>query len=318
MCNIARHKRRFRVQSTMYSFFIVMLKTSFERSIVKRWVGSKFDFLETIYSVLPNDIENIVELFCGSAVFSFNLNLWKPKFTQDNLVCINDANPNLINFYNCLKFDPKKLIDILLDYEELHSEGFYAATRESFNKGGEATYLNKDYIKAAEFIYLHYTCFNGLYGVNSKGSFNVPIGRNSQGRILKFKINFDDFIAASHKLQYITPINKDYKDFLDISDFLHLGKKDLLFIDPPYYKTHDKYNSTGFTLKDHIELCQLVKEVDKKGIYFILFNSDNILYHYYLKEFSTIILERKGTVNSKGDNRQKVKEMLYTNISLGG
>lgn len=296
-----------------------MLKTSFDRSIVRRWVGSKFDFLSLIYELLPNDVENIVELFCGSAVFSLNLDLYKTDFTQDHNVIINDINPNLINFYNCLKFDPKRLLEILLDYEDLHSESFYYSVREGYHSNWKATYLSKDFIKAAEFLYLHYTCFNGLYRVNSDGVFNTPIGADSKGNLLKFKVSVDEIIETSYKLQNITIVNKNYREFFDKDTFAEQSiiEKNLLFIDPPYFGTHDKYSKEGFTLKDHIFLCEQLRELNKKGAYFILFNSDNLLYQTYLQEFNTRYLTRKGTVNSKGSARQRVKEVLYTNISVG-
>lgn len=140
-------------------------------------------------------------------------------------VYISDINSELINTYRIIKDDIEELIDLLLkmqnDFIALDIDdrkAYYLKNREYFNKikvsGNESIHIKK----AALMIFLNKTCFNGLYRVNRKGLFNVPIGSYKNPLICDKK----NLRAVSKKLKNVTIFCGDYResaDFIDESTF---------------------------------------------------------------------------------------------------
>ncbi len=138
-----------------------------------KWVGGKRALVDEIIARMPEKFNNYFEPFVGGGALFFELK--KRGMLEGKKSYLFDANKELINVYNTVKKNPYELIEILREFQQKHSHDFYYQIRamdreENFSKLSEV-------IRSARFIYLNKTCFNGLYRVNSKGFYNVPMGR---------------------------------------------------------------------------------------------------------------------------------------------
>lgn len=146
-----------------------------------KWAGGKTQLINDIEKALPKDIYNdkftYIEPFVGSgAVLFWMLN----NFTNLQKAVINDINEDLINTYKTIASKPKELISVLqilqnefhgLEGQDEAKKEYYYSKREFYNKRKE-----EQSGQAALFIFLNRTCFNGLYRVNRKNEYNVPMG----------------------------------------------------------------------------------------------------------------------------------------------
>ena len=129
------------------------------RPIVK-WAGGKQQLLDRLLARVPQKFTRYVEPFVGGGALFFALS---PRHAV-----IADANPELINLYHVVANDTAALIKALRRFKT--DENSYYRIRAQ--RPGMLT----DVQRAARFMYLNRTCFNGLYRVNKKGEFNVPFG----------------------------------------------------------------------------------------------------------------------------------------------
>ena len=231
---------------------------------ILKWAGGKRQLIPELKKYIPNKFNKYIEPFFGGGALFFHL-------AYNNSI-INDNNPEIINLYQEVSKRPKLIIEELEKYK--NNEKFFYALRNSSPK----TSIKK----AARTIFLNRTCFNGLYRVNKKGQFNVPYGKSQN-------VNFVDkknLLLASKILKKTKIYNLDYK--LIMQKFCK--KKDFVFLDPPYlpiskYSDFKRYTKEQFHLNDHIELSENYKELDKKGCYLILTNSNNEIINKLYREY---------------------------------
>ena len=153
-----------------------------------KWAGGKGQLLNKLEKRLPSyvlkekTIPRYVEPFVGGGAMFFYLQ-GRYEIRESYL---SDNNADLILTYEVIKKDAQELINELLKIENSHlqksederKENYYRI-REAYNSQ-EIDYqtMSQEWIeRAAYFIFLNKTCFNGLYRLNSKGLFNVPFGR---------------------------------------------------------------------------------------------------------------------------------------------
>ncbi len=195
-----------------------------------KWVGGKSQLIDELEKMLPTDGEKVLTKYCepmvgGGALF-FNI-LSKYDFEE---LYISDINPELINAYQVIKNNVDRLIErlhemqmLFLPMDENGRKYYYYSIRDKFNAIAlsEQTAIEK----AAYFIFLNKTCFNGLYRVNRKGQFNVPMGAYKNPTICD-----EENLRNIHEaLQNVTIVCGDYslsKEFIDKNTFVYL--------DPPY------------------------------------------------------------------------------------
>lgn len=141
-----------------------------------KWVGGKRQLLNVITQNLPNNINTYVEPFVGGGAVMFHL---LNNYPNINKIIINDINTELINTYVTIRDSVEQLINILhniqIEYNSKSSEEqsiMYYDLRNKYNQDNSQS-INK----AALFIFLNKTCFNGLYRVNKKNCFNTPFGK---------------------------------------------------------------------------------------------------------------------------------------------
>lgn len=191
-------------------------------------------------------------------------------------VYISDINAELINTYCTIRDDIDTLIEQLQlmqsDYLPLdaeHRKAYYAEKRERFNalKLSAGDSLEK----AALMIFLNKTCFNGLYRVNKKGLFNVPMGAY-KNPLICYEANLR---TVSEKLQRVTIVCGDYKKSAEFID-----DKTFAYFDPPYRPltaaaSFTAYNENAFDDNAQIELANFVDDMSKKGARVVVSNTDN-------------------------------------------
>lgn len=288
-----------------------------------KWAGGKGQLLKEIekqYPFYDNNIKKYVEPFVGGgAVFFDILN----KYDLESIY-ISDTNDDLINAYRTIKYNSLELIELLkimeneyLDKDKVRRKQYYLEKRQIFNDLKIKKSNEFNILKASYLIFLNRTCFNGLYRVNSKGLFNVPMGSYKNPQICDEK----NIIAISNKLKRVEIKCADFKDSEDFID-----ENTFVYFDPPYRPITKTANFTAYTSNEfndnnQIELANFVKKIDKKGAKFVLSNSDpkntdeedNFFDNLY-SEFKIRRVEAKRMINSDSKKRGNVKELLISNF----
>lgn len=231
-----------------------------------KWVGGKSQLIDELEKMLPTNGERVLTKYCepmvgGGALF-FNI-LSKYDFEQ---LYISDINAELINAYCVIKNSVDSLIEklqemqlLFLPMDENGRKLYYYSIRDKFNSIQLCDTTATE--KAAYFIFLNKTCFNGLYRVNRKGQFNVPMGAYKNPMICDEK----NLRNINKVLQNVTIVCGDYslsKQFIDDSTFVYL--------DPPYRPISEtsaftSCNSDTFDDNEQIRLAKFIDEINVSG-----------------------------------------------------
>ncbi len=230
-----------------------------------------------------------------------------------------DQNSRLIAVYRVVQTAVDALIAALSDLQGRYwamapeaRSAMYYAVRDAFNQC-DGTNVHQ----AAQFIFLNRTGFNGLYRVNRRGQFNVPMGRYQQPTIC-------DPLALQQThdaLQRVTLLAGDYHQAAR-----YAGPQTFVYLDPPYRPlsataSFTAYNAGAFTDDDQRQLAQFVQGLDKDGTQFLLSNADphntdphdhffDTLYH----EFHRVRVPARRTINSQASGRGSIHELLIHNF----
>lgn len=265
---------------------------------VLKWAGGKRRLLKQYEEHFPSQFGSYFEPFVGGgAVFFW---LFQKKALHQKPIVLNDINPELHNFYQVLKSNCDELIDRLAVHQRKHNQDYYYKVRKKNQR--RMTPLNR----AARLMYLNRTCFNGLYRVNQKGQFNVPMGRYKNPLIC----DATGLKAASSALQSTTLTLGTFKDAVK-----NAKSGDLVYFDPPYVPLNPTSNFTSYTkenfgLKDQQELAELFAELASRGVKVLLSNSDTPLVTELYKGFEQFKILAPRAINSKAEKRQKISELL--------
>ena len=269
-----------------------------------KWAGGKRQIIDKLKQYIPTKYHCYYEPFIGVGALFFELS---PK-----KAVINDSNQELMNVYKVLCDHDKytKMCKVLNHYEANHTEEFYYEIR---NKDKEKSFSRlSDYKKAARTIYLNKSCFNGLYRVNSKGQFNVPCNKNKT-------INTYDGENLLTIHMYLT-MNDITIQCLDFEESVKTAQKgDFVYFDPPYdsdTKTFNNYTEEGFGKEEQRRLAKVFKELDKRGVYVMLSNHNTTLINELYKDYHIHVIEAKRSINSKGNKRGNVEELIITNYEV--
>lgn len=286
-----------------------------------KWVGGKSQLLEEIREKYPSKIEKYCEPFVGGGAVLFDI-LSKFKPSQ---VLINDINKELINTYSQIKNNCEGMVSQLSEIQAIYknhsleeNKEFFYEKRARYNElkvnGNDAENLEK----AVLFIFLNKTCFNGLYRVNSKGSFNVPFN-NAKNPLL---CDEDNLKACSKLLQKVEMKTGDYKECKSFID-----DKTFVYIDPPYRPltqtaAFTSYSENGFTDKEQVELGNFITEISNNGAMVLASNSDpknaNENDNFFDDLYSQFKIKRVSAsrmINSNAKKRGAIKELLISNIA---
>lgn len=261
-----------------------------------RWAGGKSWLLKELHDFLPPDGYNkYIEPFLGGGSVFFHL--------QPEAAYLSDLNSELTDTYGTLKEFVEEIIEELGNYQ--NTEDFYYKIRQQK--------FDTDIKRAARFIYLNQTSFNGIYRENLQGNYNVPFGYRTK-KFLEPEI----LRLSSSALQSAEIISRDFQDSLP-----NIHKGDLVFIDPPYTVTHNnngfiKYNAKLFDLQAQYRLSEFIDSIKQKGAYYILTNAAHKeIRKIFEKEGDRMIcVSRASLIGGKKAKRGKYAEYVFTNVGM--
>jgi DNA adenine methylase len=263
---------------------------------ILKWAGGKSQLLPILRRVIPCDYKRYVEPFLGGGALFFDL------APPNSLVA--DSNPELIHFYNIVRDMPNELLEEAFAIP-VTSEEFYRV------RALDASKL-KPIKRAARFLYLNKTCFNGLHRVNKRGQFNTPFCGKTNINI----VNKDALFKASDILKASVLVCSDFEEILG-----SLQKGDFAYLDPPYwplegYADFKRYTQNFFNLSDHYRLAKAFEKLSSQGVRALLSNSctPDILALY--KKFPIIEVHANRQINSNASKRGKIAELLISNYPL--
>lgn len=278
-------------------------KAMVARPFVK-WVGGKGRLVPELSKHFPAQYKDYYEPFVGGGAVFFALN---PSSAH-----INDLNLVLITLYSFIKNEVHKVIGSLrtleINYHSLPTVGdkkdFYLQKRSEFNE-----LPNGNYEKAILLIFLNKTCFNGMYRENSKGGFNVPFGKHEKPTIC----DEANLLAASVTLQHVSITHSSYETLT-----ANAQSGDFIYFDPPYHplnmtSSFTSYQAGGFSAEDQKKLRDEFKRLSDMGCKVMLSNSDAPYINELYKEFNIKKIYAARAINSKGNGRGKILEVLVTN-----
>lgn len=264
-----------------------------------KWVGGKSKLVAQIKLHFPK-FKNYYEPFVGGGAVFFGL--------QPANAILSDFNEDLIATYQCVRNFPDNLILRLRTHQQAHSPEYYYQVREIYRDSDRLGLLGI-LERAAIFIYLNKTCFNGLYRKNKQGQFNTPIGRYGSPSICQPEV----ILAASQALQGVT---LKAGDFSAISS-LATSSDDFVYFDPPYYplnKTSNftSYTQDGFTPADQVRLRDLCIELRSRGVKVMVSSSDCEYIRDLYQDFNLHQIWAARAINCKAGDRGKISELLIT------
>ncbi|MFN4275105.1 MAG: DNA adenine methylase [Ferrovibrio sp.] len=254
-----------------------------------KWAGGKRWFVENHRKLLPEKYERYIEPFVGSGALFFSL---KP-----NQAILSDTNKELICFYEQLRASPIELFNKLKAHHRKHSKEYYYKIRSSKPTSALG--------QAARFIYLNRTCWNGLYRVNLKGEFNVPIGTKTSAIL-----DTDNFTLASELLKRAKLYTSDFEAIIDKA-----RKNDFIFVDPPYTVKHNKngfikYNQHLFSWDDQIRLSKSLIRAAERGAKVLLLNANHTsVRNLYSSYGRRVTLERSSVLAANSQRRGSTEEL---------
>lgn len=272
------------------------------RPIVK-WAGGKRQLLPSIRPLLPPadwTRASYFEPFIGGAALLLAL-------TPDN-GAINDVNQELINVYQMIKQQPDRLIEELRKHR--NDEDYYYEIR-AWDRNPEAYASMSPIKRAARLIYLNRTCYNGLYRVNAGGQFNVPFGKYKRPNIVREA-------AIRNMSSYLNHANIRMMDgdFADAVQEARAG--DFVYFDPPYdtltpTAAFTSYAKGGFGRPEQQRLANVFKELSDRGVYVMLSNHATDYIQELYKGYRIQTVKARRSINSKGDGRGVINEVIIMN-----
>jgi DNA adenine methylase len=270
-----------------------------------KWAGGKTKSLPELLRFVPEKIHTYVEPFVGGGALFFEL----AKQRRFKHAILNDKNEELMNAY----VEIWRSLPALLVVLERHAKQWAARTIE-----GRAEYFYEvraqdpkelnDVHRAARFIFLNKTCFNGLYRVNQAGKFNTPVGRYA-----------NPTICDVENLRAVSEVFKAIKIEFWRSDFgACIGVGDFTYCDPPYDVLNENadftgYTAGGFTWADQERLEMVAYASAKRpGTKVVLSNADTPRVRKLYSKWSIHDVKAERTINSKADRRGKITELVIT------
>ena len=293
-----------------------------------KWAGGKTQLLEQFARYFPEElkngtIKNYYEPFLGSGAVFFYI----AQNYQIEKAYLSDINEDLILAFSVVQRNVEELIDDIyslkneyITRDKIEREKYFYEIRDLFNsergKINYDTYSTNLIPRAAKLIFLNKTCFNGLFRLNKKGEFNVPFGGYENPRILEQS----SLINASDLLQIAEIFPTDFENIKN-----KITSNFFIYFDPPYRpisttSSFTSYSKYDFNEDDQKRLAKFFNEISKNGNKLMLSNSDpkniNEDDHFFEEMYSNFRILRvqaNRMINSKGDKRGKINELLILN-----
>ncbi|MHA1702341.1 MAG: DNA adenine methylase [Promethearchaeota archaeon] len=283
-----------------------------------KWAGSKKQLVKEIINRVPYKKEEkftFIEPFLGSGAVLFEM---IKNFPNMNQVIINDINSELISTYIEIRDNVHEVIRKLQEKADTYfsfstedeKKEYYYQQRKLFNKRNTS---KADH--AALFIFLNKTCFNGLYRVNKKNEFNVPMGKYKNPLIC----DDENLKLVSDVLKKVIFLNGDFEKTKE-----YISRPTFVYLDPPYKpitktSSFTSYSENSFSDDDQLRLQKFCKTISQKGGFWLLSNSDardiygNSFFEELYKGFKIERVNVKRFINASAEKRGEVKEVLVNN-----
>jgi len=276
-----------------------------------KWAGGKSRLIAQYQPYFPEKFTTYYEPFLGGGSVFFHLAQQQPSLQA----ILTDINPELINAYCCVRDRVEELIELLKYHQSQHikhhEKYYYSVRSQSYQASAE---------KAARLIYLNKTCYNGLYRENSKGEFNVPIGRYKNPNICQA-----DLLRSVSSM--LASVQIEVRKFDRVMDFA-TSSKDFVYFDPPYHpisttSNFTAYSRNNFKEAEQLQLRNVFSQLSERGVKVMLSNS----YCDFIKKIYTdsqafktdrmpeiIEISASRGINSNSCKRGKVKELLISSF----
>ena len=263
-----------------------------------KWPGGKRWLVSRYHSIFPSEFNTYYEPFLGGGSVFFHL--------MPQKALISDINKELINTYHNMAKNPIRLRELLEEHQIQHSCEHYYDVRDHIP--------DDDLLRAARFLYLNRTCFNGMYRVNQNGLFNVPIG--TKNHFTEDTYMFEDYSIV---LRRVHIRNQDF-----VKTIRSATDGDLVFADPPYAVANNqnsfiKYNEKLFSWKDQERLLNALIKARDRGAIVI---STNAIYSelrrkYIQNGFYTQAVNRFSSISGNATGRGTKAELLISSFPIG-
>ncbi|HUT60241.1 MAG TPA: Dam family site-specific DNA-(adenine-N6)-methyltransferase [Phycisphaerae bacterium] len=263
-----------------------------------KWAGGKRWLVARYGHILPLSCHRYLEPFVGSGAVFFRIR--PPR------AVLADSNADLIGTYRAIRRDWRAVWRRLREHQRRHCIAYYYQTRGSRPRS--------DAGRAARFIYLNRTCFNGLYRVNRNGEFNVPKGTK---RTVVFPD--DDFCAVSAALRRCELRVSDFEPVLD-----EAGRGDFVYVDPPYTVRHNnnnfvRYNESMFSWQDQVRLAKAMYKAKRRGALIFMSNANASCIRTLYRGFGAMKeVSRCSVLAADSARRRNTTELIVTNIMKVG
>ena len=255
-----------------------------------KWAGGKRWISKDIATILKNDKGNYIEPFLGGGSIFFEV--------KCRAALLADLNDDLINVFRVVRDKPYELVKILRCLE----------VKKSLFKRIRREECKDPIARAARFLYLNKTAFNGLYRVNRHGDFNVPYGCKPGTRLFDLKI----IEMCSEKLQNTVLMPCDFRTTLAFAK-----PNDTIFIDPPYTVKHNNngfrhYNESLFSWDDQILLSHFTNQLAASGARIVVTNAfhPEVMALYDKKHFAQFAVTRPTAIAANAKSRGRCTELV--------
>lgn len=272
---------------------------------IVKWAGGKSRLLPTLLPMMPADVTDYVEPFAGGLSVLFGLT---PLVAH-----VNDANHELINLYEVVRDDVDGLLVALSEHAAANSEEHYYAVR-ALDRDVAAFAALSRVERAARFLYLNKTAYNGLWRVNSRGQMNAPYGRYANPSLADESVmRAVSSFFRSHDITFTSG------DFVDTLQFVQAGT--FVYLDPPYAQSskaasYTGYVAGGFGIDDQTRLAEWFRAADDRGAFVMLSNSDTKLVRELYDGYFVTEVTAPRAISCKGDGRQPVTELVVMNYDI--
>lgn len=294
--------RRKAIEDTQLAIRAVATEAPVEAQPFLKWVGGKTQLLAQYDKFFPKEITRYFEPFVGGGAVFFHL---KHRFPRMRAF-LRDINAELINTYRAVRDFPQELMRRLDEHAarfRAERDDYYYLVRAQHHLDGDETKIVE---RAARMIFLNKTCFNGLWRVNARGEFNVPVGSHKNPTLY----DEENILAASRALQGVHLAVQDFRATLN-----ETRRGDFAYIDPPYHPLSPTASFTSYTKEDfgegeQRELHALFADAARRGVRLMLSNSDTPFIRRLYRDFHIHTVRARRAINCDGQKRGEVSEVL--------
>jgi DNA adenine methylase len=272
-----------------------------------KWVGGKAQLLAQFDEFFPTEITRYFEPFVGGGAVFFRL---KHRFPRMRAF-LRDINPELINTYLAVRDFPHELMRRLdehaAEFKDKGDDYFYFVRAQHHLTGDNKKIVER----AARMIFLNKTCFNGLWRVNARDEFNVPVGSNKNPGLY----DEENLLAASRVLEGVHLAVQDFRETLN-----QTRRGDFAYIDPPYYPVSATASFTSYAKEDfgegeQRELHAVFAGAARRGASLMLSNSDTPFIRKLYCDFQIHTVQARRAINCDGSKRGHVNEVVVKNLT---